>query len=180
MCGCGSPHKPTDATQTYVDITDRLRDCTWRYGRNDGLGTLRQAAASSPSTTVTGSSIIAERRHLVREPEAPQGVRDGGEMEHGGIPAVRRLHQRVPNSTRSRETTSSASKCSTRSPSSNRASLIGFSRPDELTSIAAVSDAIGVPAALRDIDPGTIVAAITIDTAGTSGLGHAKKGGVEQ
>jgi hypothetical protein len=55
--------------------------------------------------------------------------------------------------------------------------VVGFTRDAELSGarIEAVLDAIGVPAALRDIDDGTVmVDAITVTSTGTSGLGHAK------
>lgn len=44
--------KPTDAVQTYVDITSRLRDWQWGYGRNDELG---QIEAGGGSITLSNS-----------------------------------------------------------------------------------------------------------------------------
>jgi hypothetical protein len=172
--------QPTDASQTWVNITDRLRLWDWGYGRNDELATFEAG---------TGS-VVLDNRDRELDPSYDAGAwfgnikprkmfrlryRWNGTVYPGFVSYARGLPQTYPAT--GFDSVVQVDLVDAFAILQGVDLVVGFTRPAELSGarIEAVLDAIGVPAALRDVDTGTVtVDAINVDTAGTSGLGHAK------
>ncbi len=170
--------QPTAGTQTYVDITTRLREWSWGYGRNDELGEFdpgrgyvildnRDRAFDPSHTGGTWYGKIKPRRAF-RMKAKLAGV------EYGVFVAYARgFPQTYP--AQAKDAVVRVDLVDRMADLATYELPIGFSRPVELSGprIDAVLDAIGVPAGQRSIMAGTVMmAAIEVETNGTSALAH--------
>lgn len=172
--------QPTDAAQTYVDITDRLRDWSWGYGRNDELARFEAG---------TGT-VILDNSDRAFDPTFDAGAwfgnikprrmfrlryRYSGVTYPGFVAYARGFPQTYVAG--GQDKLVKVDLVDAFAIMQGVDLVVGFSRPAELSGerIAAVLDAVGIPAALRDLDAGTVtVGAFEVTSAGTSGLDHAK------
>lgn len=177
--------QPTDTTPTFVDITDRWREWSWGYGRNDELARFEAG---------TGQVLLANADRAL-DPSFNAGpwfgnikprrmfelvARWAGVEYPIFVAYARGFPQTWPSA--GFDSIVKVDLVDAFAILQGVDLVIGFTRPAELTGarIAAVLDAIGVPAALRDIDPGTVVVdAINVESAGTSGLDHAKQTAID-
>lgn len=173
--------QPTDATQTWVDITDRLRSWGWGYGRNDELSRFEAG---------TGE-VILDNGDRAFDPAYNAGPWYGNikprrmfRMQYrwnsvtypGFVAYARGFPQTYVSGGKDKLVRVELVDAFALLQSFDL--VAGFTRPQELSGarIAAVLDAIAVPSALRDLDAGTVVVdALEVTTAGTSGLDHAKE-----
>lgn len=172
--------QPTDATQTWVDITDRLRGWDWGYGRNDELA--RFDAGSG--------SVILDNRDRAFDPSYTAGAWFGNvkprrkfrlRAKWSGVTyPVFEAHARgFPQSYPAAgfDALVKVDLFGTEAILQGVDLVVGFSRPAELSGdrIDAVLDAVGIPAANRAVDAGTTtVSAIDVTSEGVSGLDHAR------
>jgi hypothetical protein len=177
--------QPTDASQTYVDITDRLRSWAWEYGRKDEVGQFEAG----------NGHVVLDNSDRALDPSLNAGAWFGNIKPRRVFEIVARWNaveypicvayaRGFPQSYPSAgfDKVVKVDLVDAFAILQGVDLVIGFTRPEELSGdrIEAVLDAIGVPAGLRDIDPGTVtVAAIDVDSPGTSGLAHAKAVAVE-
>lgn len=173
--------KPTAASQTYTDITGRLREWSWGYGRNDELGRFEAG---------TGH-VLLDNRDRELDPSYNAGAwfgnikprrmfrlryRWNGVVYPGFVAYSRGFPQAWPAA--GHDSVVKVDLVDAFAILQSVDLVVGFSRPveDSGTRIAAVLDAAGIPAALRDIDTGTVdVEALEITDTGTSALDHAKQ-----
>lgn len=172
--------QPTDSTQTWENITDRLREWSWGYGRSDELARFEAG---------TGR-VLLDNNDRELDPSYDNGnwfgnikprrmfrlrYRWNGTVYPGFVAYSRGFPQTYPSA--GFDSVVSVDLVDAFAILQGVDLVVGFSRPAELTGtrIGAVLDAIGVPAALRDLDPGTVIVdAINVTSPGTSGLDHAK------
>jgi hypothetical protein len=172
--------QPTDATQAWEDITDRLREWGWGYGRNDELARFEAGSGH----------VLLDNRDRNLDPSYDAGQWFGNikprrmfrlrytwdsTVYPGFVAYSRGYPQTYPAA--GYDAVVRVDLVDAFAILQGVDLIVGFTRPAELAGarIEAVLDAIGVPAALRDIDPGTVtVDAIEVTTSGTSGLDHAK------
>jgi hypothetical protein len=172
--------KPTDASQTYVDITSRLRDWEWGYGRNDELARFEAG---------TGY-VLLDNRDRALDPTFNAGPWFGnvkprkmfrlryqyaGVTYPGFVAYARGFPQAWPSA--GADSVVKVDLVDAFAILQGIDLVTGFTRGVERSDvrIGAVLDAVGIPAALRDLDVGTVdVAALTVTDAGTSGLDHAR------
>jgi hypothetical protein len=171
---------PTDTSQTYEDITDRLRDWSWGYGRNDELGRFEAGSGY----------VLLDNRDRALDPSYNAGA------WYGNIKPRKMFRLRARwDSTIYPVFVAYSRGFPQTYPADGFDGVVkvelvdafailqgfdlvaGFTRPAERTDerIDAVLEAAGIPSSLRDLDVGTRrVAAIEITESGTSGLDHAK------
>lgn len=176
-----APTTPPRDTPVWVDITDRLREWSWGYGRNDELTRFEAG---------TGS-VVLDNRDRAFDPSYDAGT------WFGEIKPRRMFRLRARwDSVIYPVFVAYARGFPQTYPALGADSLVkvdlvdafailqavdlvvGFSRPAETTGerIDAVLSFIAVPAALQDTDAGTVtVDAVNITSPGTSGLDHAKQ-----
>lgn len=172
--------QPTDASQVYTPITERLRSWNWSYGRNDELARFEAG----------NGSVLLDNRDRALDPSYNAGAwygnikprkmfrlryRWNGTVYPGFVAYSRGLPQEWPSA--GFDSVVKIDLLGAFAILQGVDLIVGFSRPveDSGARIAAVLDAAGVPAALRDIDAGTVeVDALTIESSGTSALDHAK------
>lgn len=175
--------QPTVGTQTYVDITTRLREWGWSFGRNDELGEFQPGSgyvvldnrdrALDPSNTAgTWYGNIKPRRAFMLEAQV------NGATETIFTAYSRGYPQSWP---------SSGQDALVRIDLIGRMAFletfelpVGFSRSAELTGarVGAVLDAIGFSSAAkyRIVDTGTVtMAAFDVTDAGSSALTHIRE-----
>lgn len=171
--------KPTDTTQTYVDITTRLREWAWGYGRNDELG------AFSPGS----GYVVLDNRDRKLDPSYAAGswygnikprkafrlkAKMGASQFTVFVGYARGFPQAWP---------SLGADALVRVDLIDQMAFlatfdlpIGFTRGVELSGarIDAILDAIGFPVPpARAIDGGTVyMDAITVDAVGSNALSH--------
>jgi hypothetical protein len=173
--------KPSQAIQTWVDITSRCREWQWQYGRNDELDTPEPGRGY----------VLLDNRDRVFDPSNTGGTWYGNikprkmfEMQYsyggtaypGFIAYARGFPQEWPAN--GADATVRVDLVDALSVLNGTDLIVGFSRPEEDTGsrIAAVLDTVGIPDALRDIDTGTVMtAAFDVTDSGVSALSHAQR-----
>ncbi len=168
--------QPTVGGQTYEDITDRVREWGWRWGRNDELGEFEPGSGY----------LLLDNRDRAFDPYNPDGPWYGNVKPRRAfrlsatvgtsnyvifVGYARGFPQQWPASgfdsvVRVELTDYMAVFATFELP-------VGFTRPAELSGarIEAVLDAVGAP--YRAISPGTVtIEALTVETAGTTALQH--------
>lgn len=172
--------KPTEATQTYVDITTRLREWGWRYGRNDELGEFPPGSGY----------VLLDNRDRAFDPDYTSGPWHGyikprrafkltakiGSTVYGVFVAYARgFPQAWP--AYGHDAVVRVDLVDQLAFLATFELPVGFSRDIELSGarVEAVLDAIGYTGA-SNIQDGTVyMHAINVETAGTSGLGHVRE-----
>lgn len=172
--------QPTAASQTYVDITSRLRDWSWGYGRNDELSQF------NPGT----GYVLLDNSDRKLDPSYAAGTwygnikprkafrlqyRYGGVTYPGFVAYAKGFPQQWPAA--GYDNVVRVDLVDAFALLQGLDLVTGFTRPVETSDarIAAVLDAVGVPAGLRALDAGSAtVAAISVTASGTSGLDHAR------
>lgn len=175
--------QPTVGTQTYVDITTRLREWSWSYGRNDELGEFEPGSGY----------VVLDNRDRAFDPSNTAGTWSGNikprrafrlKAKTGGVeyPIFIGYSRGYPQ-----EWPAQGKDGVVRVDLTDRLTFlatyelpVGFSRGAELTGarVVAVLDAIGFPAgaSYRAIDPGTVtMAPITVTDAGSNALAHLRE-----
>lgn len=172
--------KPTDASQTWVDITTRLRDWEWGYGRNDELARFEAGTgyvlldnrdrALDPTFNASPWFGNIKPRKMFR-----LRYRYNSIIYPGFVAYARGFPQQWPAA--GADSIVKVDLVDAFAILQGIDLVTGFTRGVERSDlrIAAVLDAVGIPAALRDLDVGAVdVAALTVTDTGTSGLDHAR------
>lgn len=173
--------KPTDGSQTYVDITSRLKGWTWKYGRNDELGVFE---AGSGSVLLDNSDRAFDPSYTaspyygnVKPRKMFELVARWNAVEYPVFVAYAQgFPQEWPSATQTGGQVL-VSLVGGEALLNTYDLVVGFTRSAELSGarIDAVLTEVGIPAGLQDTDTGTVmIDAITVDQPGTSALSYAR------
>lgn len=172
--------KPTAVSQTFVDISERLRDWSWGYGRNDELGTFDAGMGfvvlDNSDRALDPTFNAGPWYGNIKPRKVFELVAKWAGVEYPVFYAYARGYpQSWPHS--GFDNAVKVNLVDAFGVLQGVDLVVGFTRSIESSGsrITAILDTIGVPVALRDLDPGTVrVGAISVTSAGTSGLDHAR------
>lgn len=172
--------QPTASSQTYTPVTERLREFSWGYGRNDEQATFEAGSGY----------VLIDNRDRAFDPSNTAGTwfgnikprkawrlryRWNGVVYPGFVAYSRGYPQTWPSG--GFDNVVRVDLVDAFAVLANVDLIVGFTRPVESSDqrIAAVLDACGIPAALRALDTGSVqVEALNVTSPGTSALEHAK------